>query len=197
MKLEYIGVRPFISQSGVFFKPGKQDKFIYLIYIVDIINAINHKYEKNKKYSYIVERNKKINSESLEKEIFRNLGNIKNRANKRLEIYKEKLDKEINNVSNIINFSEIEKEVYKKNLEIMKKYRIKRSYNKIFYFYCIKFACRLIKIHRIKILQTPLISRYSHVVKTIKRELMIERIVSNTSIVDLNGEKYLQLKINF
>jgi hypothetical protein len=52
MKLEYAGLKPIINEHGISFKDGKEDKFIYLGFAVDILNAIDHTYEQKRKYSH-------------------------------------------------------------------------------------------------------------------------------------------------
>lgn len=46
MKLEYAGLKPMINEHGVSFKDGKEDKFVYLKYAIDILLAIDHEHEK-------------------------------------------------------------------------------------------------------------------------------------------------------
>lgn len=38
--LEYAGSKAMISQHGISFKQGKEDKFIYLPYVYEILNSI-------------------------------------------------------------------------------------------------------------------------------------------------------------
>ncbi len=51
---------------------------------------------------------------------------------KERKIYEKKLDDEIKEVKNK-NLSDIEKDIFVNNLEIMKEYRIQRAINKIYY----------------------------------------------------------------
>ena len=37
MKIEYAGLKPVISEHGISFKDGKEDKYIYLSYAIDIL----------------------------------------------------------------------------------------------------------------------------------------------------------------
>lgn len=48
MKVEYAGPKPIIDEKGIFFKDGKEDKFVYLTFAIDILNSINHPYEEKK-----------------------------------------------------------------------------------------------------------------------------------------------------
>ena len=52
MKIEYAGPRPIISQHGVQFKDGKEDKYVYLMISIQILQAIDKNYEGHKSYSY-------------------------------------------------------------------------------------------------------------------------------------------------
>lgn len=52
MKLKYAGPKPVISQHGISFKDGKEDKYCYLMIAIQILKAIDHPFIGHKVYSY-------------------------------------------------------------------------------------------------------------------------------------------------
>ena len=59
MKIQYTGLKPVVNAHGISFKEGKEDKFIYLPFAVDILNAINHDYEQKRVYSHELNNTRK------------------------------------------------------------------------------------------------------------------------------------------
>ncbi|WP_418180726.1 hypothetical protein ACNSOL_01260 [Aliarcobacter lanthieri] len=181
MKLEYIGFRPIISQNGISFKQGKDDKFIYLPYVYEIINALSNNYEANKNHSY----NIKIGSDNISKlynKILDNFSNLDEDIEKKLTSYEKHLDLELENIENRTNLSDIEKEIYKTNLNLMRDYRIKRAKNKIFYYYSVLAIAETIKNNKIKEINIPFNEKFWHVLKTLQGVLASEKINSNVKV---------------
>ena len=40
MELKYVGLKPVISEHGISFKDGKEDKYVYLSFAIDILIAL-------------------------------------------------------------------------------------------------------------------------------------------------------------
>ena len=137
MKLEYAGLKPVINEHGVSFKDGKEDKFIYLSFAIDILNAIDHTYEEKKKYSHQLDH-KNLSSNEIVNTLLTFHPDLEDTMNKEIESYMNHLDSEENEVKNRINLSTIEKDTFIANLKIMRNYKIQRAKNKIFYFHCIE-----------------------------------------------------------
>ena len=134
MKLEYVGFKPFINEHGIFFKDGKEDKYVYLSYAIDILKAIDHTYENKKIYSHQLSE-KRLNPNEILQILLKFHPDLENNMNIEIDSYLIHLDKEENDVKERTNLSEIEKETFLSNLKIMKNYKIQRAKNKIFYFH--------------------------------------------------------------
>ena len=94
MKFEYVGYRPVISHNGVTFKQGKDDKFIYLPYAYEILNALNHEYTTNKnKYSNSINLDNS-NIDKLYKVVEIYFPDIEKSIEDKLKKYKEHLEEE-------------------------------------------------------------------------------------------------------
>ena len=192
MKFEYVGYRPVISHNGVTFKQGKDDKFIYLPYAYEILNAINHEYTTNKnKYSNSINLDNS-NIDKLYKVVETYFPDIEKSIEDKLKKYKEHLEEERENIISRPHLSDIEKNIFLSNLDLMKNYRINRAKNKIFYYFVIATIVEIIKEKRIKEIDIPYHNKFWHVLNTIQGVLSSEKINSNIKAVYLDTK--LELK---
>ena len=192
MKFEYVGYRPVISHNGVTFKQGKDDKFIYLPYAYEILNALNHEYTTNKnKYSNSINLDNS-NIDKLYKVVETYFPDIEKSIEDKLKKYKEHLEEERENIISRPHLSDIEKNIFLSNLDLMKNYRINRAKNKIFYYFVIATIVEIIKEKRIKEIDIPYHNKFWHVLNTIQGVLSSEKINSNIKAVYLDTQ--LELK---
>ncbi|QKF67064.1 hypothetical protein AVENP_1512 [Arcobacter venerupis] len=195
MKLEYAGLKPVISEHGVSFKDGKEDKFIYLSFAIDILNAIDHTYEQKKKYSH------QINEKALTPDEILNVllnfhPDLEDVMNKEIDSYSKHLDDEEAEVRNRAVLSNIEKDTFIANLKLMRKYKTQRAKNKIFYFHCIETIVEIILKYKIKELDTPFNERFWHILQTIEGKLSTHKINSNLKMIEEDAILKAMLTIN-
>mgnify|MGYP006058561059 FL=1 len=195
MKLEYAGLKPVISEHGISFKDGKEDKFIYLSFAIDILNAIDHTYEEKKKYSHQLDH-KNLSSNEIVNTLLTFHPDLEDTMNKEIESYMNHLDSEENEVKNRINLSTIEKDTFIANLKIMRNYKIQRAKNKIFYFHCIETVVETILKYKIKELDTPFNERFWHILQTIEGNLSNHKITSTLKITKEEESLKAMLMIN-
>lgn len=195
MKLEYAGLKPVINEHGVSFKDGKEDKFIYLSFAIDILNAIDHTYEQKKKYSHQLNTNTLSPNEILD--VLLNFHpDLEEVMNKEIDSYTKHLNSEEEAVNNRTILSKIEKEIFIANLKLMRKYKTQRAKNKIFYFHCIETVVETILKYKIKELDTPFNERFWHILQTIEGNLSTHKISSNLKMIEENGVLKAMLLIN-
>ncbi len=195
MKLEYAGLKPIINEHGVSFKDGKEDKFIYLSFAIDILNAIDHTYEQKKKYSHQLNTNTLSPNEILD--VLLNFHpDLEEVMNKEIDSYTKHLDSEEEAVNNRTILSKIEKDTFIANLKLMRKYKTQRAKNKIFYFHCIETIVEVILKYKIKELDTPFNERFWHILQTIEGNLSTHKISSNLKMIEENGVLKAMLLIN-
>ena len=195
MKLEYAGLKPVINEHGVSFKDGKEDKFIYLSFAIDILNAIDHTYEQKKKYSHQLNTNTLSPNEILD--VLLNFHpDLEEVMNKEIDSYTKHLNSEEEAVNNRTILSKIEKEIFIANLKLMRKYKTQRAKNKIFYFHCIETIVEVILKYKIKELDTPFNERFWHILQTIEGNLSAHKISSNLKMIEENGVLKAMLLIN-
>lgn len=195
MKLEYAGLKPVINEHGISFKDGKEDKFIYLSFAVDILNAIDHTYEQKKKYSHQLNTTALSPNEILDV-LLKFHPDLETVMNKEIESYTKHLDSEEEAVKNKTILSQIEKDTFIANLKLMRKYKTQRAKNKIFYFHCIETIVEVILKYKIKELDAPFNERFWHIFQTIEGNLSTHKIASDLKMTEENDVLKAMLKIN-
>lgn len=181
-KIRYSGPRPMISQYGIEFKEGKEDKYVYLTISIQILKAIDRNFAENKHYSYDL-ATKRVTDEEILNTMLKYEPSLVDSVEKEALLYEKKLDQEIEDIRNQNIISEIEKDVWIKNLEIMKDYRIQRAINKIFYIHSIHEIIEIIKREKIKEIDTPFYEKYWHVLKSIEGTINSQKGSLRASIV--------------
>lgn len=195
MKLEYAGLKPIISEHGISFKDGKEDKFIYLSFAIDILDAIDHTYEQKKTYSHQV-NNKPLSPNEIIDILLKYHPDLEINMNKEIDSYLLHLDEEEKTVEDRIHLLDIERSTYISNLKIMRNYKIQRAKNKIFYFHCIETIVETILKYKIKELDTPFNERFWHILQTIEGNLSLHKIGSNLKTTNDNDNLKAMLIIS-
>lgn len=176
-KVEYVGPRVSISNHGVTYRESKEDKYVYLTVALEILKDIDNDYEKKPLYTHHFENS------ILDKEILLTLlksheNDIELNIEKQMKNYEMKIEHEIEQVQSLPSLTDIDKEVWIKNIEIMKDYRMQRAMNKCYYEHCIQAICNVIRHKKIKEVITPFNKNFFHVLNSIKGML----ITGNPSI---------------
>lgn len=195
MKLRYVGLKPIISAHGISFKEGKDDKFVYLPFAVNILKAIDHNYEQKKVYSYSID-SKQLSPEEILDIIIKFHPDLEETMNKEIASYKIHLDNEEAEVQQRHTLSDIEKEVFIANLRLMREYKIQRAKNKVFYFHYIETIVETIIEHKIKEIDTPFNEKFWHILQSIEGKLSSHKIGSKLKMIEENNSLKAILIIN-
>jgi hypothetical protein len=181
MTIKYVGPRAVISQHGVEFKDGKEDKFVYLMIAVQILVAIDKKYENKKFYQYDEDTKRFTNQEILDI-LHKYEPNIEEKIKKEIDTYIAhiKHEKEMVSLNSVI--SDTEKEIWIKNIDIMTQYRIQRAINKIYYIHCIKHIDKIIIREKIEKIITPFYEKFWHILQTLQGGIEIGNNSHHTSL---------------
>ena len=195
MKLEYAGLKPVITEHGISFKQGKDDKFCYFPFVLEVLNALDNNYEHVKTHSHQIKIENFNFSQTINKLLAIN-PNIQVSIDKEIANYLIHLENEENEIKSRTNLSDIEKEIYLTNLKLMRDYKIQRATNKIFYFNCIEAIIEVIKKNKIKKIDTIFNEKFWHILQTIEGELSRHRISSKLKLTNENDNLKLHLFIN-
>jgi len=169
-KIKYVGPKPEISQHGISYETGKEDKYVYLMVALDILGAIDHDYEDKKSYTSL-HHLKTLNEKTLHNKLLQYEEELDQHIAKEIARYRLKIQHEIEEVNNMLYINKIEKETWIKNINLMSEYRIQRAINKIYYMHCINDIKNIIKREKIKEIDAPFNERFWHVLETIEGAL--------------------------
>lgn len=197
MILKYAGPKPMISEHGISFKDGKEDKYVYLMIAIQILQAIDHDTSVHSDYEYDT-NTKRLNDEQMQEIILSYHPNLESIMNKEINNYLVHLDNEIQDIKKSPIFSPIEKEAYIGNLKIMKEYKIQRAKNKIFYMHTIDTIIEVIKQREIKKISTPFYEKFWHTLQTIQGHLATSKrgLKSDLKVITNDGKMYAILTID-
>ena len=145
LKLHYAGPKPSISQHGIFFKDGKEDKYIYLKIAISILLSIDK--EGSKKYhggAYDNIHDTEIPTilQGYEPDLEKHIIEEEVR-------YEKHIDEMVAQV-NSYTLLEEDKHTWINNINIMRPYKIQREINKLYYIHCIKAIKEIIHRDHIK-----------------------------------------------
>jgi hypothetical protein len=198
MTIKYSGPRPVISHHGIDFKDGKEDKYVYLIIATQILVAIDKDYSTTQSYSYDTST-KRFTDDQLLQIMLSYEPDLKERVIQEEIGYEKHLDEEIEQVKERKDLQPIEIDTWVNNLKIMKKYRIQRAINKIYYQHCVHDIAKVIKREKIKEIDTPFFEKYWHVLQTIQGALSEGRdsVGSDLKVESSDKGMISKLFINF
>lgn len=194
MQLKYVGPKPIISEHGVSFKDGKEDKYVYIQSAIEILHALNHEYIKGKIYKYDANFIK-LSDKEIENTILKYKPELKSTIEKEISSYKIYLDEEIKNVKESHPLLiELELNALKNNLQIMHEYRVQRAVNKIYYMHIIEIISDLIKEHKIRDISIPFNEKFWHILQTVQGDLARGKNSIDSKLIE-NENCTLELKI--
>ncbi len=181
MNIKYAGPRPTMSQHGIEFKEGKEDKYVYLMIGIQILKAIDKDYKEHSSYSYDVDT-KRVDDTIMLDTMKSYEANIDNEVEIEISKYQEHIEDEIIQIQNSKILKDIEKEIWINNIKIMTNYRLQRAVNKIYYVHCVNNIRDIIKREEIKELETPFYEKYWHILQTIQGSLETGRDSKHTKL---------------
>ena len=197
MILKYTGPKEIISPHGIDFKDGKEDKYVYISFAMQIYYAIHHDYEKNRVYTHSIDK-ELLEDENILKKILSLDPSFEQVCEEQINKLEKNLDKEIDEVSKHTELVQEELLAYKNNLIIMKEYRLQRLINKIVYHQLIKLIVDDIFEHKLKQISTPINEKFWHVLHSIQGELSNHnhRSIGSQLVASETEPIVLILKIN-
>jgi len=164
-KIKYVGPRVEVSNHGVTYKKSKEDKYVYLLSALEILKNIDNDVERKKLYGQHFD-NKAI-EDALHSILKCHENGVEENVKEEECQYEEKIKHEIETIRNLPHLTDIDKEVWINNIELVKEYKIQRAVNKRCYIHCIQDITKLIKHNNIKEITTPFNKNFFHVLNSI------------------------------
>ena len=196
LKLHYTGPKPTINQHGVFFKNGKIDKYIYLPISIRILRTIDKKH--NSHNIYIDNHDDFTDKEMLET-IKKYESKLEEHVEAEEKAYEQHMANLIEEVKNKSYLKQEERDVWLKNIEIMKPYLLQREINKLYYIHSIKHIKRLIHKYKISEIDIDFTLKDWHVLESISGNLEqgVKSISTTIKVdTDIDGRRVVKLLVN-
>lgn len=196
MRLKYVGPKALISETGIEFDNNKEDKYVYLHIALQIIKAIDHEYIEDRVYTYSADTQRLGNDELYEtsKKYCDDIDAVIDEAEEGASAYVDDLLRRADENSVI---DEIEREVLKKNISLMRNYIVQRAVNKRVYYCVIHSLAELLKKDNIDYIIAPMFQKFAHVFHTVQGVLINQRspINSNMEIYEEDGRLMVKLDV--
>jgi len=194
MQLKYVGPKPIISHRGIEFDKNKDDKFIYLNIVVQLIKALSHDYFEDKKYIYKID-NERLTNEELWIEISHICPDLKSLVDKQNHNIEDEIEHNIKRANENEILTPEDKEVLKNNIHIMHDYLIQRSVNKSVYYCLINSLAQLLKKDHIDHIITPMFQSFFHVLHSVQGVLTEQKAPIDTKLEIYEEKKQLLVKL--
>lgn len=196
LTLKYAGPKPLISVSGIEFEHNKEDKFVYLSIVAELIQALDHDYLPNKSYSCVTGQ-RPLTPETILSLIRRYDASLDQEMADRQKIAEEEIASEIQRARENRLLSDEEREVLIKNIELLRSYLIQRAINKTVYYSGINTLGQIIKKGHIDHITAPMYTIFLHVFHSIQGVLnkLHPPLDSTIDIYEIDGHLSVQLKI--
>lgn len=194
--LKYVGPKALYSAHGISFDHAKEDKFVYLSILAELIEALDHDYIDNKRYITNV-GNTPLDQTTLLELIRKRPSNLDEQIEYWIAKTTQEIDEDIKRAHDNHLLNAEEKEVLNKNLEILRPYRIQRSINKSVYYAGVKLLASIIKQGSIEYIVTPMYPKFLHVLHSVQGALRAIHppVDSKIDIYEEHEHLFVELKI--
>lgn len=194
MPLQYAGPKPLISAHGITFDLNKEDKFAYLSIVAELIQALDHNYQADERYTYLAK------AEPLNADIIFNLikskdATLVDQIDERRKIVENEITDELKRAHENKILGEEERNVLIRNIELMRDYQMSRSVNKAVYYAGINVIANEIKQGHIDYIKAPMFQKFMHVFHSIQGALNKLHPPMNSNIDIYEEEKHLHIRL--
>jgi len=179
--LKYVGPKPLISHTGIEFDYNKEDKYIYLHIVVELIRALSHDYFEDKKYVYIAKETD-VDSHRLITELRLICPNLPELIKKENFSVEDEIKENIERAHENQVLTSEDKITLENNINIMHDYLVQRAVNKCVYYCSVKVLADLLKKDHIDYIIVPMYPKFVHVLHSVQGVLRKEKIPIDTKI---------------
>ena len=196
MELKYVGPKTIISHTGIDFDNNKEDKFIYLNIVVQLLKALNHDYHENKVYKYNADTSRLSNDE-LMRELREYCPNLDILMEKNNHSSEKEIQHNLERIDDNDTLTDDDKQTLQNNINIMHDYIIQRSINKSVYYCTIKTLATLLQKDHIDYLIAPMFQNFAHVFHSVQGVLQKDEFSIDTKleIYQENGKLMVKLQV--
>lgn len=192
--IEYVGPKPHISHTGIDFDSNKEDKYVYLPIVVQLIKALSHDYFEDKKYIYSV-NDTKVDKHQLMHDLSSICPNMPDLVKKENISVEEEIEENIQRAHESYTLNDEDKSILENNINIMHDYLIQRAVNKSVYYCTIQVLANLLKEDHIDYIITPMYPKFTHVLHSVQGALLAEKFPVDTKLNIYKEDSKLLVKL--
>ncbi|MFZ2891425.1 hypothetical protein [Sulfuricurvum sp.] len=195
MSLCYAGPKPLISSHGIEFDHNKEDKFVYLSFVAELIHALDHEYIDGERYITITEK-KPLDPDTIFSLINTYDSALDQKISDRIKKVEEEIATQIEHAHSNRLLCDEEHQVLVKNIEFLHQYRIQRAINKTVYYSGIKSLAHIIQKGHIDYIIAPMFPIFVHVFHSIQGALTKLSPPINSEIDIYEENEHLKVQLN-
>lgn len=168
---KYAGPKPLVSKTGIDFDQNKEDKFVYMSIVAELIQALDHEYIIDK--NYVCDTgDRPLSSDTIFALIRKYNPNLDNEIEEHKKHTEEEISDELDRAKHNKLLCVEECQTLAKNIELMRSYHIQRSINKSIYYSGIDILANIIKRGHIDTIISPMFLKFNHVFHSIQGVLV-------------------------
>ncbi len=194
-KLAYAGPKPLCSKYGVLFDYAKEDRYIYLDTLIQLIEALDKRTLHEGTLRFGIKKDAFDSDVLLEK-----IRNVYPDISERMRDAAHETEKYIDEMRARTEADELlspaEKEVWLRNIDLMKEYVLQRALNKAVYYALVETLARKLKEGRVRYIVFPMHRNFHHVAKSLGNALAKQQPPVASYAEILETPQGLALKIN-
>lgn len=196
MELKYVGPKPIISHTGIEFDNNKEDKFVYLNIVVQLLKSINREHIKNGVYTYNT-GSARLSNDEVYDELKKFCPQISALIEKKNHDVQDEIEHNIQRAHENEILSEDDKSTLENNINIMRDYLIQRSINKSVYYCAIDELADIVQKENIDCIILPMFQTFAHVLHSIQGSLKKGKnpLDSKMDIYQEDGKLLVKLQI--
>ncbi|MBC8238638.1 MAG: hypothetical protein H8E76_10465 [Helicobacteraceae bacterium] len=194
MELKYVGPKPIISHRGIKFDSNKEDKYIYLYTVLQLLKAVHHDYHEDEVYKYNADVYGFCNDELVRemREFCPNMNVFMKNERHKIE---DRIRHHIQRLQRSRTLTNIEKEAFQNNLEILHDYIIQRFINKSVYYYAVDTLGQRLREYRIDYIIAPMFQKFDHVLHSVQGVLLKGKYPIDTKLDIYEEDRKLLVKL--
>jgi len=194
MIIKYVGPKPHISHSGIDFDNNKEDKYVYLGIVLQLLKALNHDYFEDKIYVYDTDTIK-VNDETLVRDLRRFCPNFDSLIDRESHDVEDEIQENIQRAHENEVLTPEEIQTLTNNINIMHDYLIQRAINKSVYYCAINALAQLLKKDHIDHIIAPMFQKFVHVLHSVQGVLEKDKFPIDTDMTIYQENKQLLVKL--
>lgn len=195
MPLQYAGPKPLISAHGITFDLNKEDKFAYLSVVAELIQALDHNYQSDERYTYLTMADP-LKTDTIFNLIKSKDSTLLSQIEERRLITENEIADELSRAHENKVLCEEERDVLVRNIELLRNYQISRSINKTVYYSGINVIANEIKQGHIDYVTAPMFPKFFHVFHSVQGALSKLHPPVDSTIEIREHEGHLQVRLD-